>query len=317
MRIIPARAGFTGDITVQDYDHEDHPRSRGVYEDSEDDGSIDAGSSPLARGLLLVHRHSNSDRRIIPARAGFTEISHQDHPRWGDHPRSRGVYAAVCTPDERSVGSSPLARGLLPCRHRIKRAARIIPARAGFTVLRASILKSVRGSSPLARGLRHHVAPLSHLKGIIPARAGFTLRVSMGRGTCWDHPRSRGVYRRGSRTQRRVIGSSPLARGLLHLSQEVIVSGRIIPARAGFTSFVRRSMRVLRDHPRSRGVYFMIIHINPEIVGIIPARAGFTAHAAAHSRSGPDHPRSRGVYQTSSCTVISVVGSSPLARGLR
>ena len=50
----------------------DHPRSRGVYE--EDYGSADdpKGSSPLARGLLLVNRRHDDDVGIIPARAGFT-----------------------------------------------------------------------------------------------------------------------------------------------------------------------------------------------------------------------------------------------------
>ena len=49
--IIPARAGFTSPAAAQTPGTRDHPRSRGVYGDNEDDGSIDAGSSPLARGL--------------------------------------------------------------------------------------------------------------------------------------------------------------------------------------------------------------------------------------------------------------------------
>ena len=50
---------------------------------------------------------------------------------------------------------------------------------------------------------------------------------------------------------------------------------------------------------------------------IIPARAGSTCAWYSQGHRPSDHPRSRGVYHTSSWTVISVVGSSPLARGLR
>ena len=52
----------------------------------------------------------------------------------GDHPRSRGVYAADAASAKASTGSSPLARGLRDEMSQLREAARIIPARAGFTV---------------------------------------------------------------------------------------------------------------------------------------------------------------------------------------
>ena len=52
MRIIPARAGFTGVRADELWAALDHPRSRGVY--------VDAGQAPVERA------------GIIPARAGFT-----------------------------------------------------------------------------------------------------------------------------------------------------------------------------------------------------------------------------------------------------
>ena len=51
--------------------------------------------------------------------------------------------------------------------------------------------------------------------------------------------------------------------------------------------------------------------------GIIPARAGFTARPATSRPRPPDHPRSRGVYMRSIRGFLSLLGSSPLARGLR
>ena len=152
-RIIPARAGFTGDRSGRLRGRGDHPRSRGVYRVKVSLISSSSGSSPLARGLRQDRRHQPGARRIIPARAGFTFM--------------------ILDFIHSAAGSSPLARGLLRryLRRRINR--RIIPARAGFTPAwrRAcpahpdhprsrGVYRSKRlhhhlghGSSPLARGL--------------------------------------------------------------------------------------------------------------------------------------------------------------------
>ena len=133
LRIIPARAGFTGRAPARPCGRPDHPRSRGVYSVAGALGRLRLGSSPLARGLLSVTTIMLRDVGIIPARAGFTGGG-----RWWscgvpDHPRSRGVYVVLlCTCGPRR-GSSPLARGLRHRRHRTPAAPRIIPARAGFT----------------------------------------------------------------------------------------------------------------------------------------------------------------------------------------
>ena len=91
---------------------------------------------------------------------------------------------------------------------------------------------------------------------IIPARAGFTVDGNPGRGADPDHPRSRGVYTRSRSRPRDSPGSSPLARGLLGRLYEDAYAVRIIPARAGFTVRIETEDRLVRDHPRSRGVYF-------------------------------------------------------------
>ena len=72
-------------------------------------------------------------RRIIPARAGFTRILPDGEEMYEDHPRSRGVYNSAHSERESHDGSSPLARGLLAWAFTAGEAARIIPARAGFT----------------------------------------------------------------------------------------------------------------------------------------------------------------------------------------
>ena len=73
--------------------------------------------------------------RIIPARAGFTRNFGWENLYTKDHPRSRGVYDAHVIGAFVHGGSSPLARGLLTSDPHPPRSRRIIPARAGFTLL--------------------------------------------------------------------------------------------------------------------------------------------------------------------------------------
>ena len=96
-----------------------------------------------------------------------------------------------------------------------------------------------------------------------------------------------------------LLGSSPLARGLLAEVDEATMQERIIPARAGFTHGPGNAPGPSWDHPRSRGVYIVSaamtatmmgssplarglrysIDRNRDDYGIIPARAGFTVQA--------------------------------------
>ena len=158
-------------------------------------GPVVWGSSPLARGLQSTARQRVHERRIIPARAGFTGTSRRRRPPTGDHPRSRGVYAQLGLPYVVGGGSSPLARGLREAEAARLAGLGIIPARAGFTSRRTGpaasrwdhprsrgvYLPAVTahlwdtGSSPLARGLLQDHLDASIGDRIIPARAGFTL----------------------------------------------------------------------------------------------------------------------------------------------
>ena len=315
------------------------------------------GSSPLARGLLIRDSDATALDRIIPARAGFTACTGPPRRWSRDHPRSRGVYKQLSVASRWNPGSSPLARGLLAWFQAYVQPTRIIPARAGFTPgghwssflawdhprsrgvysTPHSTFFGTKGSSPLARGL-----PLPRLGAgddaeIIPARAGFT-RVTRAIG--WsrpDHPRSRGVYAESQCDDAFLLGSSPLARGLQFATNTDVTQRRIIPARAGFTVRDEHRRDSAQDHPRSRGVYLSegaedeyragssplarglraSTRSRSGGRGIIPARAGFTARRRARGAPPPDHPRSRGVYKTRAHGHTYLIGSSPLARGLR
>ena len=273
-----------------------------------------------------------------------------------DHPRSRGVYVTLTDDFRREQGSSPLARGLPLVSELPARAIGIIPARAGFTqhshtplvasadhprsrgvYRRPSASSSARaGSSPLARGLRTDQPDRMRLAGIIPARAGFTPAWEAWQSRGRDHPRSRGVYGRSSRTPTWCSGSSPLARGLHRRAARAQPLHRIIPARAGFTPGRQPLPGRPADHPRSRGVYRTRPGRTPTYSGssplarglprtvlrpatymrIIPARAGFTLRRGGQWQEHEDHPRSRGVYARGLAGTGLLPGSSPLARGL-
>ncbi len=91
-----------------------------------------------------------------------------------------------------------------------------------------------------------------------------------------------------------------------------------------------------KDHPRSRGEYFVLVAVVCQEVGssplsrgildlllapkrprrIIPALAGNTTRRPRTAPWGGDHPRSRGEYEGLSCQLSVRVGSSPLSRGI-
>ena len=234
---------------------QDHPRSRGVYSLGRSHISALGGSSPLARGLPGRVFPGQRCRRIIPARAGFTDSCERSMWGLGDHPRSRGVYWDPSCVEHLGWGSSPLARGLRLAEELGAHGMGIIPARAGFTRASGTFSPRARdhprsrgvyaphqpggappsGSSPLARGLLAEDRLGLPLRRIIPARAGFTRAARPATPSGRDHPRSRGVYHLPEGTPMTCPGSSPLARGLRLRQLGREERGRIIPARAGFT----------------------------------------------------------------------------------
>ena len=292
--IIPARAGFTPAAVRRRSQRGDHPRSRGVYAPHRASTAAKRGSSPLARGLPDAAAQVHDQDGIIPARAGFTAMTWTPRSGRTDHPRSRGVYTGGRSTGLRLRGSSPLARGLRRHRRGAHLEGRIIPARAGFTgqlrvgrdsvrdhprsrgvySLVGSLADAGLGSSPLARGLREPLLGLEVDVGIIPARAGFTWERPATPCGLSDHPRSRGVYAPWGIIPAHVIGSSPLARGLLWTVDGTLARNRIIPARAGFTPSGAGGPRSREDHPRSRGVYDAHGHARAARPGSSPLARG-------------------------------------------
>ena len=137
--------------------------------------------------------------RLIPARAGNTNGLRFPGLRGAAHPRSRGEHMLVDQINAAGDGSSPLARGTQANAVKFKSVMRLIPARAGNTLLaflveprhsahprsrgeHSSRIGSPRwrtGSSPLARGTPGTTGAGRLTQRLIPARAGNTIYTSM------------------------------------------------------------------------------------------------------------------------------------------
>ena len=153
------------------------------------------GSSPHARGTLLVCGPVIKSGGIIPACAGNTKHGLCDYRHFWDHPRMRGEHRRAVVSASRSSGSSPHARGTPALDVPVVGTWGIIPACAGNTCFppprkwgrrdhprmrgEHALLgcKPVRreGSSPHARGTLGLQVFDAVPDGIIPACAGNTV----------------------------------------------------------------------------------------------------------------------------------------------
>ena len=274
---------------------------------------------------------------------------------WEDHPRACGENAGVPPRLVPHEGSSPRVRGKPRIRASRPRLSRIIPARAGKTVVVLLFMSGVPdhpracgensgkardrcrtwGSSPRVRGKLTEIVVSSQEERIIPARAGKTCPAPGGGARARDHPRACGEN--SARLSSALVppGSSPRVRGKRPPLHQPTRSPRIIPARAGKTTPPppRRSGRP--DHPRACGENLLEAarKVFPEgssprvrgkrdykyktvlITGIIPARAGKTSPPSARWAKPRDHPRACGENTTKESTAPIKTGSSPRVRG--
>ena len=88
-----------------------HPRSRGEHIRSFFGAESKGGSSPLARGTHGGFHSVIVPRRLIPARAGNTQVALDTNELDAAHPRSRGEHREAGQRVNNARGSSPLARG--------------------------------------------------------------------------------------------------------------------------------------------------------------------------------------------------------------
>ena len=182
--------------------------------------------------------------------------------------------------------------------------------------------------------LLKRTSPLCQTR-IIPARAGPTdTRNALDRYRT-DHPRSCGANCLSAINAIEHSGSSPLVRGQHARNSATSLRNRIIPARAGPTSFMSIWTVYSTDHPRSCGanlwcwwLFCCSFGSSPLVRGqhlvrgddgdferIIPARAGPTHQCRPVPPPVEDHPRSCGANFVHVHMDSLQHGSSPLVRG--
>ena len=129
---------------------------------------------------------------------------------------------------------------------------------------------------------------------ITPACAGSTPTGGGATPSYRDHPRLRGEYSNRWRSDTKLQGSPPLARGVHFTEGLENEEKRITPACAGSTHKARRYEIRNKDHPRLRGEYFC-------------------AHPRVQVFSGSP-PLARGVRFCDKC-ILSITGITPACSG--
>ena len=197
--------------------------------------------------------------------------------------------------------------------------------------------RHIPGSPPLARGIPGVQKEKGGAERITPACAGNTKTELHKHWVRQDHPRLRGEYSLLSAACSFVWGSPPLARGIPRHDFIINALVGITPACAGNTDLRERISTVYKDHPRLRGDYVstrpcqtvdrgsppLARGIRPELragshqSGITPACAGNTPLMSSVRTAPRDHPRLRGEYFCRLPHFTIIIGSPPLARGIR
>ena len=131
--IIPAYAGSTHCIQLNQSTYWDHPRIRGEHYSVSRFVNAVMGSSPHTRGALNTAFTGMGALGIIPAYAGSTRKRERLLSMIWDHPRIRGEHNNGVYYFHNLAGSSPHTRGAPGITGSTITAFRIIPAYAGST----------------------------------------------------------------------------------------------------------------------------------------------------------------------------------------
>ena len=157
------------------------------------------GSSPLTRGIQWLGFDGSRTHGFIPAHAGNTPLFPLLTNLNQVHPRSRGEYPIEHLSQKRSLGSSPLTRGIHAAEEQRADQVRFIPAHAGNTeVYKTDVIPlevhprsrgeyatfvaagiGIVGSSPLTRGIQAVILNYMCARRFIPAHAGNTLKKAL------------------------------------------------------------------------------------------------------------------------------------------
>ena len=150
-RLIPARAGKTPSPSLSTPPATAHPRAGGENHQPPHAPQTAQGSSPRGRGKPRQDRRAHQRRRLIPARAGKTTGRRAASATDTAHPRAGGENFRRPATYPPQSGSSPRGRGKRLLTLHPAALARLIPARAGKTMV-CSFVVGAAGAHPRAGG---------------------------------------------------------------------------------------------------------------------------------------------------------------------
>ena len=110
-RVIPARAGNRLYPAGSCQTRPGHPRESGEQIPSERAMISSSGSSPRERGTASIFRFSIVVPRVIPARAGNSDVTCVEPREPSGHPRESGEQSSASSRRAEMRGSSPRERG--------------------------------------------------------------------------------------------------------------------------------------------------------------------------------------------------------------
>ena len=152
VRITPAYAGKSIQLSSYGQEDWDHPRLCGEKSTPPDQGGFKRGSPPPMRGKDNQFRCSNCEIRITPAYAGKRSRQYASAVLFRDHPRLCGEKRQNQSNITQSGGSPPPMRGKDTPAGAASPPAGITPAYAGKSHLFFLLSGFVGGSPPPMRG---------------------------------------------------------------------------------------------------------------------------------------------------------------------
>ena len=194
--LIPASAGSTPPSWLSGMLTGAHPRKRGEHLQPALNKAHKTGSSPQARGALLVPGLLFGVQGLIPASAGSTRTKVTMVEPGRAHPRKRGEHSSLIVWQWKPMGLIPASAGSTCTQRPRPPCSRAHPRKRGEHIATLRPDGGRGGSSPQARGARPLYLSPALFGGLIPASAGSTSRLSGLTGVVGAHPRKRGEHAR-------------------------------------------------------------------------------------------------------------------------
>ena len=294
-RFIPACAGNAFCSAVKNALATVHPRVRGERGERHDHAGDGRGSSPRARGTLVILMLLLGPVRFIPACAGNATGTRFSRVRAAVHPRVRGERSTACETVRPRTGSSPRARGTRHHDGSDVVDGRFIPACAG-NAWRSPRWMSPAPVHPRVRGERVCIRRHRRVEHrFIPACAGNAYPCPSSSAWWAVHPRVRGERFPLQNYFVDAAGSSPRARGTPEPTPRCRWRFRFIPACAGNAPTASTSTCGLGgSSPRARGTPHLERPggADPRFIPACAGNASSARHAPTPQRGSS--PRARG-----------------------